>query len=204
MRRDGPRYEQELLYSSVAALPCTFGRADITEGCRCPISQSLKPRPNTAPAFAQYIQNNHSCSHSCSVFRALLRAVLCMSTYEHRSFDILLHSTVFQLVLALRRGNCAPPVALGYDTKQARTLGNRDDSDRNDSSPWPGACMGMGLPGRIGPDSLYSTCIWASREPGSSHEGPWSNRQLRVRRRQVISYPYQFKHACYLHLHLPL
>ncbi|KAL6802278.1 hypothetical protein J3E68DRAFT_246159 [Trichoderma sp. SZMC 28012] len=58
MRRDGPRYKQELLDSSVAAVPCTsaFGGADITEGGRCPISQnvalSLKPRPNTAPAFA--------------------------------------------------------------------------------------------------------------------------------------------------------
>lgn len=40
MRRDGPRYKQELLDSSVAAAPCTstFDRADIIEGCRCPIS----------------------------------------------------------------------------------------------------------------------------------------------------------------------
>lgn len=51
MRRDGPRYKQELLDSSVAAVPCTsaFGGADITEGGRCPISQVSRHRHSEVP-----------------------------------------------------------------------------------------------------------------------------------------------------------
>ncbi|KAL7954412.1 hypothetical protein V8C34DRAFT_319891 [Trichoderma compactum] len=82
--------------------------------------RGLWPLHNTQviyPEQPQLLPVSSATAPSCSV----LRALLCAYEYEHCSS--VFSCTVFQQALALRRGNCAPLVALGYDTKQQGPLG---------------------------------------------------------------------------------